>query len=474
MAAGLVGLRSGEARSALMLALVVLTYALLVIGWALWRRSKRWELECILLLLIGLYYVVPLVLLAIEQPWSLQSEPATRKTLVAVWLYLLGTSLAIVIPRDRKTSRPKFFDHAWASREALLAGGGIAVIGIGQIALLVASVGVGTLTSASYVETYAIGQGKGYLLAGIQLIQVGTMIFACAATQRPGPHRKLAVGGFLAMTLGAFRLGRRRMVLEAFVGLCVCYLSRSRKPRLTLIGAGLAFLITAFAVVGYARTRLSDGIDGMAEVASEALEDETFSRISGEFKTVNLVLRETVRYIDNGADLEYGATIAEALGVLIPLVLFPDRPLAPSQAFVARYDPWVARAGGGFSFSLLAEGYLNFGLAGALLVGFIVMICIRWLSWFCSAVPSQSRTLLFATTGVASLLLVRSDFAGLVKGGLVLILAPTVLIGLFLGRKKTRRETNGIESHARRPTPADHWRNKRVYRRTGQPGDARH
>jgi len=70
--------------------------------------------------------------------------------------------------------------------------------------------------------------------------------------------------------------------------------------------------------------------------------------------------------INDDLPLKYGKTYITSLGVLVPKVIWPNRPLTLSEEFGQKYIfGWIE--GQGVGFSPLAEAYLNFHLAGPFL-----------------------------------------------------------------------------------------------------------
>jgi hypothetical protein len=111
--------------------------------------------------------------------------------------------------------------------------------------------------------------------------------------------------------------------------------------------------------------------------------------------------------------------------------------LAPSEWFVNLIDPGVAAAGGGYSYALLAEGYLNFGILGAMVTSFLEGIVVRAVVTYRRLFPSsRSRILIYAIAVSLIVMMIRGDFATLLKGGIVGLVLPTALIAAWLGRRR--------------------------------------
>jgi oligosaccharide repeat unit polymerase len=158
-------------------------------------------------------------------------------------------------------------------------------------------------------------------------------------------------------------------------------------------------------------------------------------------------------YIPSNAPYLHGRSYWEAFQILIPLELYPNRPLGSSQWFAWYHDPRLAAKGGGFAFSLIAEGYINFGYFGAFLVGLTQGAFLRFLVELRRNSPmSKSRLLVYACVGMQIFFLIRGDIGALVKLSAIVGL-PTIAVAMFLGRSP-RPITQDRERHPRVSTVA--------------------
>jgi hypothetical protein len=304
------------------------------------------------------------------------------------------------------------------------------------VALLVRSIGIDTLTESEYARAYEATAGLGLLAGGLMLLQLGlvALYLTMAAPGRRTPVLPWVL--FAVLALLVLRTGRRRIVLETLLALLVAHHFYVRRVRLrTLVVAGAASLLT-FAVVGLARAYLAEGFGGILTRLADEFGVADIVRLMVEPVTVLLAMTETMSQVPGQEPFWLGRTFVEAFEILIPLPLHPDRPLAPSQWFVNLIDPTIAAAGGGYSYALLAEGYLNFGILGVAMVSFVEGIVVRGIVAYRRTFPvGQSRVFFYAVAVSLTIMMIRGDFATLLKAGIVGLVVPSLLIGAWLGRR---------------------------------------
>ena len=91
---------------------------------------------------------------------------------------------------------------------------------------------------------------------------------------------------------------------------------------------------------------------------------------------------------------------------------------------------------GTYSYALLAEGYLNFGILGAAAVTFAEGVVLRALVSYRGAAPaSKGRALIYAVALASTVILIRGDFANLLKAGIIGAGVPAIIAAAWLGRR---------------------------------------
>ena len=70
-------------------------------------------------------------------------------------------------------------------------------------------------------------------------------------------------------------------------------------------------------------------------------------------------------------DFFYGKLFIQQILGFIPGFIWPGRPDFASVLYVKSFYPGIYESGGGFGFSVVAEGFWEFGLIGCILYGFL-------------------------------------------------------------------------------------------------------
>jgi hypothetical protein len=293
---------------------------------------------------------------------------------------------------------------------------------------------------SSYGEVYRAETGLGFLLAGVAFFQIGLFILILAARSDPTHGRRtvqLVWVLFLIFALLQMRIGRRRAVAETGMSLVLLHHFAVRPFRRATLIVLLAAALVCFVAVGQMRAHMGEGLEGMIEYARTDLSAQDAKGIFHEIFVTSFTTKETARLLEQGnLDFRHGATYLEAFEILLPLKLHPTRPLAPSQWFVQEYDPWLASKGGAYSYTHMAEGYLNFGYAGIFLSALVTGVLVRGIVQLRRALPgSQGRLLLFAAVASGAVVYIRADFASLLKTYIVSAWLPALAAAYLLGRR---------------------------------------
>jgi len=94
---------------------------------------------------------------------------------------------------------------------------------------------------------------------------------------------------------------------------------------------------------------------------------------------------EIIRWVDEGiVAIWNGQIYLDAIRVLVPAQFLGERVVDMSKWFVFLFNPIAAERGAGMGFSSVGEGYLNFGMPGVAVEGFILGLLaglIRWLRY---------------------------------------------------------------------------------------------
>ncbi|HEY3446516.1 MAG TPA: O-antigen polysaccharide polymerase Wzy [Myxococcales bacterium] len=344
-------------------------------------RSLRFgvlSFPCLYLLLLGLFHlglVVPVALGApgIEEPeWYSSAHLPFSLGLVAIAMvaFTVGAALA-----GRREEAPAAAPQTQS--ELFLVG--LLVAAAGGALLLVGAFQAGVFASGygAYYER-AVTEDVRLFGFGLMLFPIGLLIAAVGATRR----QLSLVGLLLAVVLGPlFLSGFRGPVIVQVASLMAVWAHKNRRLARILGGAALVVALVLAPAIRSARD-----LGAQDQPTTEAATGPLAVFVEAGGSLYPLVV--TVEQIDGGAqELWWGRSYAMAVGRVLLNVSSrrsEERVLTPSAWATLQADPWAFDNGYGIGFSGVAEPYLNFGLAGVLLVflalGGIVRTWERWLS----------------------------------------------------------------------------------------------
>jgi hypothetical protein len=244
------------------------------------------------------------------------------------------------------------------------------MVGAALIAAFLAYVGINSLLSMSYGETFAAEQGLGTLTAGFYVAQLAvTYLFSrCIAFRRAGkriPWQILVVLVALVLVYNwnTF-MGRRGPLLWLLASMAlVAHMNRLYIKRAWFVVGIFAFAVYSFALEGM-RANLGRDAGAQLAAARTRLASVENPMVVPELETVwnNLVIVVT----EKPPLVDYpGESALVALEVLVPKPVWRSRPLGMAERFAWWYDPLLARSGGAYAFNATAEGYANLGMPGA-------------------------------------------------------------------------------------------------------------
>lgn len=411
------------------------------------RRREFVSLESLFLAVFALYALLPFVLMAlcgrtdfldVEVPTYYMDDSAfNTATLLCVLSSVLGLYAGLI--SKSKTVRPLDLkmDGEWDGRESGVVAAAIIFVGATLLWVLVQKVGLSTYLGTEYVQVYQAEAGLGIYAAGVYVLPLGFLLLLL----RDADRMKAVVVPivplvFLAIyALAVFRIGRRRYVLEVGIAALLIAHYYLRRVKIRELVAAMLVLLLIFGVIGQARALMAQGFEGMYFEARERFGPDTILHSIDDTQVVPLTVSETAALVPSLQPFKFGLSYLEAFEVLVPVSLYPTRPLASGQWFVWAYDPLTAARGGGYSYSMIAEGYLNFGYLGPFIVYFFIGRLLRGMEEFRRRAPqSKSRMLVYAIASVLLISLLRGDAAGLLKT-FVGVYVPALLAARWLGRR---------------------------------------
>lgn len=423
----------------LLINIVLALYTYLLLDRFLEHREDLFDADKIFLVFAGYYFVLPTALSSFDfQQYSIQESQLLVNNPLGLWAIIaalaglcvgLKTGVYKVLMR-----RLPVMNKPWQPQATRTVAYAFIAIGFLLFASLIFRVGLGTYLQGDYLTTYGSERGQGYLAAGIFLIEIGTiLLFAEAAQMGKKPVVALLVAA--AMALFFLRIGRRRVLLEETLALASIYHFGVRRFSLKTMVIGAATLVCLFAIVGQTRAYMAEGWDGMKAYLIEDLAPSELWTFLDDSQAIPLSIHETVAAVPASEPFAMGRTYLQALPAMAPLKLYPNRPLSPSEYFVFRLAPQYAAEGGGFSFSHVAEAYMNFGLTGVVAVYALIGALLRSMVEYRRQHPSIGRVFLHAVLLTATVAFIRGDSHGFLKVVMICTWVPAVAAALLLERR---------------------------------------
>ena len=410
-----------------------LSWLLLIRG----SESRLFDADRLYFGVFGAYAVIPYVIAAVF-PERLDPTTLTGTTLACILMGMIGVVAGGRSGLCRRIgSLDLGLDGDWGPRESTAVIVGLVGVGVFLVALLINKIGLATYFYSDYSEAYSAESGYGYLSVGLFLIETALIVYVVARSEHGKRMKWPALLLFAAFSLVILRTGRRRTVLELGLALMAVMQLYCKPIRLRTITLALAAMALVFTVVGQARSSLAEGLAGMSAFVREDFGAQQLWHVVDEPASFSMTLSETTLMVPSQQPYRYGMSYLEAFEILLPLKVHPNRPLSSAQWFVWMFDPRQAAVGGGYSYSLIAEGYLNFGIVGPLLICYLQSAFLQGIAQLRRANPySKSRLLLYAVTFTGLVGFVRGDSASWVKATFVSMLLPAVFAAKFLGRTR--------------------------------------
>jgi len=351
--------------------------------------------------------------------------------------FAVGLAVAAWLASQFSGREPHAPSHAErlhvASRDFVIACT-LVVVGGALYAAYVQKVGINALTDhEDYAFKYLLSQGLGPLQLGLWMAIAGCLWAEASPLSRIEKNVFLVVAAGIAVWSIAVISVRTNFAILALGYLTI--LARRRgwqlrrvRPSLIVGMAALYLLLETFALLRGAYK--GDFAQALWMIQGRGMESVSAAIGGSELSHPFITAAEVM------ADREPGELAGQSLlnGVLAfaPRGLYPDRPLMLSEQFVrANYVDLAAR-GGGAAFSLVAEGWLNFGsLLGPLVFGCAMGLLLFWVErrWSRSPHGFVARIAPYFAFYVA--IEHRNEFATLSKQVFILtaVCAPVWILG---------------------------------------------
>ncbi|AUX25977.1 hypothetical protein SOCEGT47_065300 [Sorangium cellulosum] len=328
---------------------------------------------------------------------------------------------ALLVPSDRPRA---MLDQDWGAIA-------VGVVGLGLVAALLASIGVGRVFSIGYSDMHLAEDGKGMLGAGWYLVRIAIVYcFLRLASLRkaglPAPRVLIVAGACLLVSI-LFNtvIGRRGPLVWTALSIGLALHAYGIQIRRLWLALGMVCALFYGIAIQGARAQQGEGFEAQISSAMAHLEQTENVLDIGEFRRIyeNLVVVAN----EKPSLVHYpGESWVNGFLILVPKPIWPDRPLGLGQRYVMWIAPDFARHGGGFAMSATAEGYLNFGYLGT----FIEVAVFSALFFFhpLNVAAARDATMLIRATAACLASFAYNQF----RGELTSLLKITVSLGIAL------------------------------------------
>ncbi|MCC7014024.1 MAG: hypothetical protein IT454_15815 [Planctomycetes bacterium] len=257
----------------------------------------------------------------------------------------------------------------------------LVLTGLALYGLYVQRVGTAALFDREdYAHKYLLSQGLGPLQFGLPTAIVGCLWAEASDLPRALKNMFLPVAlAIIAWTVAFISVRTNAVILVLGYLSIVAWRRRLelRGVRLSLLCALLALYLAleSFALFrGVYRGDLAEALWILQTQGERAIASAVGgSELSHPFVTAGEILR------GREAGELAGRSLLDGIAACLPRGLYPERPLMLSEQFVRSNYAELAARGGGAAFSLVAEGWLNFGAAiGPALFGLALGGLLAW------------------------------------------------------------------------------------------------
>jgi hypothetical protein len=198
------------------------------------------------------------------------------------------------------------------------------------------------------------------------------------------------------------------------------------------IVAGLVLLVSILPLVQLSRSFVGEDryspralIQVFSSIDNPAV--SMVSEMGGSATTVAY----TIELVPESRPFDYGASYEVGLLTLLPNIFWDLHPAiahgTPNSWLIWTVDPYQAAQGGGLGYSFIAEGYLNAGWAGVILVSGMLGFAFAKLATSFSSTGDLAKIACTATILAFTLKYARSDCTEVVRGVVWYALGPYAL-----------------------------------------------
>lgn len=200
-------------------------------------------------------------------------------------------------------------------------------------------------------------------------------------------------------------MARRGALVGLGISVLVVWHFQFRKISMRSLGAILVVGFLAMNLLGLLRggsyTSISNAFETLEEkshsISSNGQLNWFYTLTSGNFITPFQTMPNIMSRMGGDVQLEWGGTSLRAAALVVPQAVWPDRPEPLSNWYMRTFVDSNAQSNQGFQFFFLSGSYLDFGMFGPVLWGFLYGIVMAWLCvWLTRRLSSAVHLTLFA------------------------------------------------------------------------------
>jgi oligosaccharide repeat unit polymerase len=371
-----------------------------------------------------------------------ERDYATRRIPEALWLHgiAIGSTIggylfALSTTRPAVPSVPRNdIGASWCDSSLRLVAAIAAGLGVlGVLLFLATAVGVTTLQGLSYGNRGLAMRGYGLLLNGLHLFGIAALLLyydAVVAKQRGRARFVLAAAGSVLAAWMLISLSRGALI--RFL-VSVAVVRSLAGHRLTRTQALIGGLVLTAATLLHSSIGRQVSLEVVAQIDWRALPLFVLNPASGEFGSTMPTVADVLAWFPAARDFRWGASYIEAIGVLVPQVIWPGRPLPAGEAYAADLYGSVWEQGGAYGFSPIAEAYMNFGAPGVVIVFFVTGLLLCMTEYAILRRPLGHRAFLYALAVPWLAFYWRNDWASVLKNYFLLTVGVVYAMRVVAG-----------------------------------------
>jgi len=295
--------------------------------------------------------------------------------------------------------------------------------------------GMSYVESVAYrMETPGVVQYVNSLMGAVFAVLMVAMISIIGDVKR---YRKLSWFSYLLIGLVILNIigGHRSIIISLFICLLLAfqpYLKRRHIMLILILSFVMVFTISGG--IRYARTgtTFNQKAENLYVYFSQVKSVKSLFWGLSDFIEPFSTFITLIENIPENIPFDYNAYIKD-FSLLIPTIIYPDRPLPYNKWYVKTFVPEMFARGGGFTFYVIGFGYLFAGVIGVMITLFLFGALFELLNNFFRMIGDAAGLFLYASFFInLQAFVVGCGFIVFIKGLLMNFFAPLFLLFLFI------------------------------------------